>query len=296
MPARALSRRRWASTSPRSTISRWPRPTRYQRLKTPPILSALWRTFTFTHDTEGDALVSARLSNLSLASGTLTHSGGTVVNNGDTLTAAELNTLIYTPAADATGSPLATFDFTVNDAGAGVVAAQMGVNVTAVNDIPVATANTVSTAEDTAYTFSVADFTFTDTEGDALVSARLSNLSLASGTLTHSGGTVVNNGDTLTAAEGADGRNVPRSTISGGGSQHGPTLNTTPAADATGSPLATFDFTVNDAGAGVVAAQMGVNVTAVNDIPVATANTVSTAEDTAYTFSAGGLYLYRHRR
>ena len=59
--------------------------------------------------------------------------------------AADLATLMYTPAADATGSPLASFDFTVNDAGAGVVAAQMSINVTAVNDVPVATANTVTT-------------------------------------------------------------------------------------------------------------------------------------------------------
>ena len=222
--------------------------------------------FTFT-DAEGDSLVSATISNLNLAGGTLTHSGGVAVNSGDTLTAAELDTLVYTPAGNATGTPLATFDFTVNDAGAGVVAAQMGINVTAVNDVPVATANTVSTTEDVAYSFASTDFTFTDAEGDSLVSATISNLNLAGGTLTHSGGVAVNSGDTLTAAE-LD------------------TLVYTPAGNATGTPLATFDFTVNDAGAGVVAAQMGINVTAVNDVPVATANTVSTTEDVAYSFAS----------
>ena len=222
--------------------------------------------FTFT-DTEGNALVSATISNLNLNGGTLSHSGGVAVNSGDTLTAAELDTLVYTPAGNATGSPLATFDFTVNDAGAGVVAAQMSITVTAVNDVPVATANTVTTTEDTAYSFSAADFTFTDTEGNALVSAAISNLNLNGGTLSHSGGVAVNSGDTLTAAE-LD------------------TLVYTPAGNATGSPLATFDFTVNDAGAGVVAAQMSITVTAVNDVPVATANTVTTTEDTAYSFSA----------
>ncbi len=194
-----------------------------------------------------------------------------MVNNGDTLTAAELNTLIYTPAADATGSPLATFDFTVNDAGAGVVAAQMGVNVTAVNDIRGRDSQHrwPATVPKTPPILSAWRTLLLPTpKGDALVSARLSNLSLASGTLTHSGGTVVNNGDTLTAAE----------------------LNTliyTPAADATGSPLATFDFTVNDAGAGVVAAQMGVNVTAVNDAPTGnvTINNMTPAEGDTLTVS-----------
>ncbi len=122
---------------------------------------------------------------------------------------------------------------------------------TAVNDIPVANANTVTTAEDNAYTFSVADFTYSDVEGDSLVAARITNISLGGGTLTHSGGIAVANGNTLTAAQ----------------------LNTlvyTPPASVNGLPLATFDFTVNDAGAGVMTAQMSINVTAVNTAPTAT--------------------------
>jgi len=200
--------------------------------------------FTFS-DVEGDSLVSATITNLSLAGGTLTHSGGTPVNNNDTLTAAQLNTLVYSPPANTIGSPLASFDFSVNDAGAGVVAAQMRINVI-VNDVPVATANTVTTTEDSAYSFTSGDFTYTDTEGDALVSATITNLSLAGGTLTHSGGIVVSNGATLTAAQ-LD------------------TLVYTPANDLNGSPLATFDFSVNDTGTGVVSAQMAINVTAQAD-------------------------------
>ena len=221
--------------------------------------------FTFT-DVEGDALVSATITNLPLGGGTLTHSGGTAVNSGDTLTAAQLNTLVYTPLSNANGTPLATFDFTVNDSGIGVTSAQMNIDVTAVNDVPVAIASTVSTAEDNAYSFSTVDFTYFDTEGDALVSATITNLSLAGGTLTHSGGTAVNSGDTLTAAQ----------------------LNTlvyTPLSNANGTPLATFDFSVNDAGAGVATAQMSINVTVVNDVPEAIASTVSTTEDNAYSFS-----------
>ena len=36
-----------------------------------------------------------------------------------------------------------------------------------------------------------------------------------------------------------------------------------------------------------MAAQMDIDVTPVNDVPVATVNTVSTTEDNAYTFSGG---------
>ena len=63
--------------------------------------------------------------------------------------------------------------------------------------------------------------------------------------------------------------------------------------DANGAPLATFDFTVNDAGLGVVAAQMDIDITPVNDVPVATVNTVSTTEDNGLHLRRRGLYLHR---
>ena len=121
--------------------------------------------------------------------------------------------------------------------------------MTAANDVPVAIASTVSTTEDSAYAFSTVDFTYFDTEGDALVSATITNLLLGGGTLTYNGGTTVNSGDTLSAAE----------------------LNTlvyTPAGNANGTPLATFDFSVNDAGIGTVSAQMSINVTAQPDAAI----------------------------
>ncbi len=203
--------------------------------------------FTFT-DVEGDALVSAQLTNLNLNGGTLTHSGGTVVSSGDTLTAAQLDTLVYTPPSNQNGLAFATFDFSVNDSGTGTTTATMTIDVTAVNDLPVATNNTVSTSEDVPLNFSSAAFTFTDVEGDALVSAQLTNLNLNGGTLTHSGGTVVSSGDTLTAAQ-LD------------------TLVYTPPLNQNGLAFATFDFSVNDSGTGTTTATMTIDVTAVNDLP-----------------------------
>ncbi len=130
-----------------------------------------------------------------------------------------------------------------------------------VNEAPQAIANTVSTTENIPYNFVTSDFTFNDSEGDSLVSATLSSLSLGGGTLAHSSGTPVNNTDTLTAAQ-LD------------------TLVYTPPADTTGSPLASFAFTVNDIDAGNVAAQLDINVTAV---------TATTATATGTGSSSGAL-------
>ena len=70
--------------------------------------------FTFT-DVESDSLVSVTITNQSLAGGALQLSGANVTD-GDTITAAQIPNLVYTPAANANATPLATFDFTVNDA------------------------------------------------------------------------------------------------------------------------------------------------------------------------------------
>ncbi len=127
-----------------------------------------------------------------------------------------------------------------------------------VNEAPQATANIVSTTENIPYNFLASDFTFSDSEGDSLVSATLDNLSLAGGMLTHSSGTPVNNADTLTAAQ-LD------------------TLVYTPPADTAGSPLSSFAFMVNDIDVGTVSALLDINVTAV---PAET-TTTTTATDTS---------------
>ena len=149
---------------------------------------------------------------------------------------AAVDGLVFTPDAEFSGGT--NFQMWVNDQGnTGSGGPKLDtraalISVTPVNDVPVASDNTVSTAEDTAYNFTVSDFTYADVEGDALVSVTFNNLNLAGGTLEHSGGTPVINGMTLTAAQIGS-------------------LVYTPAVNANGAPLATFDFTVNDADAGV---------------------------------------------
>ena len=110
---------------------------------------------------------------LTLNGGTLTHTGGTVAgdqrHDGDQWR--ELADLTFTSALnDATNS---SFTYTVNDAGLGVTAAVMNITVNAVNDVPVATGNTVIAAEDVPLVIGAGAFSFTDVESDPLTSVTI---------------------------------------------------------------------------------------------------------------------------
>src|SRR5207247_1935712 len=107
--------------------------------------------------------------------------------------------LVFTPAANANGSPEASFTFQVQDDGGtgngGVDLDQspntMTINVTSVNDAPVGADTTVSTSEDTAYTFTAANFALTDpndSPANNLLAVKITTLpSAGSGTLTDNG-------------------------------------------------------------------------------------------------------------
>src|SRR6185503_14338782 len=143
------------------------------------------------------------------------------------------------PAANANGAAHAAFTFQVQDDGGtangGVdldtVARTMTVNVTSVNDAPIGTSNTVTTLEDTIYTFSIADFGFTDPSDapNALLNVQITTLP-ASGSLTLSGVAV------------AAGQSVSAANITAGNLQY------TPAANANGAGAAAFTFRVQDDG------------------------------------------------
>ena len=194
--------------------------------------------FSFS-DVEGDPLASVTITGLNLNGGTLTHTGGTVtVTNGMTVTLAELADLTFTSALnDSTDS---SFTYTVNDAGSGVTSAIMNITVNPVNDVPVATGNTVIASEDVPLVIGPGDFSFTDVEGDPLASVTITGLNLNGGTLTHTGGTVtVTNGMTVTLAELAD-------------------LTFTSALNE--STDSSFTYTVKDAGCGISSADLNINL------------------------------------
>src|SRR5439155_1389471 len=136
------------------------------------------------------------------------------------------------------------------------------IRIAGVNHAPTTSDNAVTTAEDTAFTFSSGSFPFSDVDaGDSLQSVRLDTLP-GSGTLTL-GGSSVSAGQVIAVGQLGN-------------------LVYTPPADQNGSPFTTFTFSVSD-GAAFSAAPgtLTVNVTPVNDPPVAGSDSLSTNENTA---------------
>ena len=187
-------------------------------------------------DVENDSLTIA-----SVAQG----SNGTVVLNGN-------GSVTFTPAANFNG--VADFSYIATDGIDLSNSATVTVNVTAVNDAPVAVADTLSATEDTPVTYTAAQLlgNDTDVENDSLTIA-----SVAQG----SNGTVVLNSNG--------------------------TLTFTPAANFNG--VADFSYIATDGTDLSNSATVTVNVTAVNDAPVAVADTLSATEDTPVTYTAAQL-------
>ncbi len=100
-------------------------------------------------------------------------SNGTVVINPD-------GTYTYTPSADYNGTD--SFTYTVDDGNGGTNTYTVSVDVTAVNDAPTSTDDSITILEDMnntteVYTLSINDFgTYSDAEGDNLVFVRIDSL------------------------------------------------------------------------------------------------------------------------
>lgn len=207
-------------------------------------------------DTDG-TIVSVTVTDLPPPSqGLLTKADGSPVIVGVPLTPTEAANLIFTPAANFNGTvtPI-TFTVTDNDnATSGIATARL--NVTAVNDPPIATPATATGNEDTPIPVAL---TGTDVEGP-IASVTITSLPPADkGVLTLNGVPVTAN-QVLTPAEAA-------------------TLVFTPTPNSNGTT--TFNFTVTDSqGVTSPAATSTINVTAVNDAPIATPSTPAGNEDT----------------
>ena len=135
------------------------------------------------------------------------------------------------------------------------------------NTAPTASDGTVTAEEDTAYAFDASDFNFSDFDGNALASVKITTLETA--------GVLALDGDDVELNDV-----ISRSDIDAD------KLTYTPAADANGAGHDSFGFKVNDGTADSADAYtMTVDVTAVDDAPTAEDNTVTTDEDTDYTFN-----------
>lgn len=191
-----------------------------------------------------------------IASVTVTSSNTTLVPNANmSITGSGGSRMLQiTPAANLSGTT--TITVTVTATNGRTATDTFVLTVTAINDPPAGTDNTVNTSEDTPYTFTAADFGFTDpndTPPNTLLAVKIITLP-ASGTLT-------NNNVPLNAGDF-----IPIANINGG------LLKFTPVPDGNGSPYTSFTFQVQDNGGSTdldpTPNTMSINVTGLNDGPV----------------------------
>jgi VCBS repeat-containing protein len=174
---------------------------------------------------------------------------------------------------DASDTATDSFTYTVSD-GTATDTATLIFTVTGINDVPTASDNTVTTNEDTPYVFSTSDFGYTDADDDdALVSIKITTLEDA-GALQYNNGSNwvdVTLNQVITATDIAANK-----------------LRLNPATNENGSPYTTFNFTVNDGDADSATPNtITINVTNVNNAPVADNETNSVNEDATVTVTDG---------
>lgn len=179
----------------------------------------------------------------------------------------------YVPPANGNGAALGSFEIVVGEdgdlcgpLGSGVIT----VHVTSVNDPPSGLDKLITTLEDASYTFTAADFGFTDlfdTPPHSLAAVQITSLP-AKGTLAHAGTPVT------------AGQRIAIATIG--------TLVFSPASNANGLAYTSFPFQVQDNGGPTSGGQdldptpntLTINVTPVNDAPSFTAGSDVTGMDT----------------
>ncbi|MGM0444344.1 MAG: hypothetical protein ACQEQV_09170, partial [Fibrobacterota bacterium] len=188
--------------------------------------------FTYS-DAESDPFAGIKITSVETA-GDLELSGVDVAVND---VVSNVANLVFKPAADANGSPYATFGFQVYD-GTDYSSSSytMTVNVNAVNDAPTGSNKTLTTLEDTDLNIATADFGYSDTENDVLAHVEIATAP-AAGTLfndVNSNGIADDAGEILTAGE-----IISKADLDAG------QLKFTPAPDSNGVPYTTFDFRVH---------------------------------------------------
>lgn len=208
-------------------------------------------------------------------------------NGRYTLRYEELDKIYIQPPQDFNGTLGA--DVTAHYVGLDVIDTPdtLGIEITAVNDAPASADATVSGTEDKTYVFSLADFPFSDAADAAYAGGANALAAVKIGSLPAQGSLFLN-GVELTESDIEAGILVSAADIAQG------LLTFVPPANASGASLAHFSFQVQDDGGtahGGTALSTGsyvmtLDLSAVNDAPVAEAAAGSIVEDGRYTFSA----------
>ncbi len=206
---------------------------------------------TGTEDTPVTITISSLLANDSPGLGetsTQTLSLTSVSSSNGTVVIAGSN-VVFTPAADLNGNR--TFTYVVTDSGnpALTATATVTVNLAAVNDPPVAGADSVSTNEDTPLVISAASLLTNDAPGPATATDEVGQVPL-----------------TITAVA------KPAATL-GTVSLDAGNITYTPAADFNGTE--TFTYSVQDAAGATSTGTVTVTVNPINDAPIAGTDTAT---------------------
>jgi len=230
--------------------------------------------FGFSDPVEGDGLLAVRITTLPGA-GALTLVGSGAVSAGDFISKADIdaNKLIFTPIANANGTGYASFTFQVQDNGgtanSGVdldqTANTLTIDVSAVNDAPVANSAFILAGEDTGQNASAPGLMSNDTDAEGTAGLYVYAVD----------GNPASVGSTITLASGA------LLTVNADGST---SYNTNGAFEYLGSgdsAVDSFTYTISDAGGLTSTASVTVFITGVNDTPVANNISTSGNEDTA---------------
>jgi hypothetical protein len=228
-------------------------------------LSAVSQTETSNEDVIFTSTVSQ--GNNTTSGGTLTYTLISGPTNGVLTSPIEVNTgnYGYTPNANYNG--VDSFQYLVTDTESNESSVQtVTINLVAQDDIPQGTDSVVITNEDSAYTFTVDDFGFSDVDGDTLQTVRIDTLPLA--------GTLILDGVPVIAPLLISVTDILADD-----------LIFSPAMNAYGSPYGSFTFTVQDSNGTFddVANTLTVNVTSVNDAPNSADKTITLDEDNSHT-------------
>lgn len=202
------------------------------------------------NDSDADTATDGQILSISSVDGA-THGSVSLVTLGD-----GSQQVHYTPDANYHGP--AQFRYTVSDGAGGTATAVATLTVTPENDLPVVQGETAATQEDTALSWTAAALLANDTDADTATDGQA---------LTLQG---VQNAQHGVVTLAADGR-----------------VTFTPAANYHGA--ASFQYVVTDGAGGTATGSVTVNVTPVNDLPVAQGEVASLQEDNAVIFTQSQL-------
>ncbi|KAI9549369.1 hypothetical protein GHT06_003735 [Daphnia sinensis] len=174
---------------------------------------------------------------------------GTIVVNAD-------GTFTFTPIANFNGTvPVITY--TVSDGNGGMDSGDLTITVTSVNDVPVAVDDIISSSGDSPVSGNVLT-NDTDVEGNTLTVSGYSILGLTGPFTIGTTETIPSIGTILVNSDG--------------------TFTFTPVANYNGA-VPVITYTVSDGNGGTDTGDLTITVTAVNDVPVAVDDVVTTPED-----------------